>query len=149
MNDDEFQDIQRLIRLKRHESPGEGFTEEFLKHFHQRQREEKSRQTSLERFWESLSMRFEELFNPRWALAGAAAALVLLAAWLFMPAGSGDGSQIAKDQPKAKSDAADDPLKAVKDPNAVPVNGQGSDSAKGPSKATQAVHDGTPGTLGR
>lgn len=147
MNDDEFQDIQRLIRLKRHESPGEGFTEEFLKRFHQRQREEKSRQTSLERLWEGLSMRFEELFNPRWALAGAAAALVLLGAWLFMPAGSGDGSHIAKDQPKAKSDAADDPLKAVKDPNAVPVSGQGSE-AKDPNKATQAVHDGTPGTLG-
>ena len=31
MHDDEFEAIRKLMRLKRHETPGEGFTEDFLK----------------------------------------------------------------------------------------------------------------------
>ena len=38
--DDEFQDLQRLLRLKRHETPPPAYFEDFMAEFHRRQREE-------------------------------------------------------------------------------------------------------------
>ena len=38
--DDEFQDLQRLLRLKRHEAPPPAYFEDFMAEFHRRQREE-------------------------------------------------------------------------------------------------------------
>ena len=38
--DDEFQDLQRLLRLKRHEVPPPAYFEDFMAEFHRRQREE-------------------------------------------------------------------------------------------------------------
>ena len=79
----EFENIQRLMRLKRFEQPEEGFTEKFLKEFHQRQREEMLRQSSLQLFWERASTWWNNLMVPKWALATATAAVCLMSVWLF------------------------------------------------------------------
>ncbi len=71
----EFEDIQRLIRLKRFEQPEEGFTEDFLQKFHQRQRAEMLKQSSLELLWERATTWWGNLFVPKWGMAAAAMAV--------------------------------------------------------------------------
>lgn len=79
----EFEDIQRLIRLKRFEQPGEGFTEDFLRDFHQRQRAEMLRQSSLELMWERTTTWWSNLLVPKWGMVGAAAAVCLMSIWII------------------------------------------------------------------
>ena len=82
MHDDEFEAIRKLMRLKRHEKPGEGFTEDFLKEFHRRQQEADQRQTGLDRFLQMLGDKFDAFLNPKWGLAAAAAVVALVAVFL-------------------------------------------------------------------
>jgi hypothetical protein len=84
MHDDEFEAIRKLIRLKRHENPGEGFTEDFLREFHRRKREVHQGQSRFTHVLEGLGDRFEALLRPKWSFAAAAAAafIVLLAVFL-------------------------------------------------------------------
>ncbi len=109
MNDeDQFKDIQRLIRLKRHESPGEAFAEEFLKNFHQRQREEMLNKSSMALFFERISTRFDAWLSPKWALAGAFAAVTVIAGILYSfnaPAAVGVANQT--EPSKSSADPAD------------------------------------------
>ncbi len=74
----EFEDIQRLIRLKRFEQPGEGFTEDFLRDFHQRQRADMLQQSSLELMWERTTTWWNNLLVPKWGMVGAAAAVCFM-----------------------------------------------------------------------
>lgn len=76
----EFEDIQRLIRLKRFENPGEDFVEDFVTQFRERQRSELLRQSARGLLWERVSTYFEDLVSPKWALAGATACVALIAA---------------------------------------------------------------------
>jgi hypothetical protein len=88
----EFQEIQRLIRLKRFETPGEDFVEDFVNQFRERQRSELLRQSARGLLWERVNTYFEHLMAPRWAMAGATAALCFLGTWAglsFMGGGSG------------------------------------------------------------
>ena len=77
----EFQDIQRLIRLKRFETPGEDFVEDFVSQFRERQRSEMLRQSARGLLWERVTTYFEHLISPKWATAGATAAVCLLGSW--------------------------------------------------------------------
>lgn len=79
----EFEDIQRLIRLKRFEQPDESFTEDFLREFHQRQREEMLKRSSVELFWERATTWWNNILAPKWSLAGVAAAACIAGVWLF------------------------------------------------------------------
>jgi len=79
----EFENIQRLIRLKRFEQPGEGFTEDFLRQFHQRQRAEMLKQSSLELLWERATTWWNHLTAPKWGFAAAAAAACITGIWLI------------------------------------------------------------------
>lgn len=79
----EFEDIQRLIRLKRFEQPGEGFTEDFLRQFHQRQRAEMLKQSSLELFLERVNTWWNHLTAPKWGLAAAALGVCATGIWLI------------------------------------------------------------------
>jgi hypothetical protein len=79
----EFENIQKLIRLKRFENPGEGFTEEFLREFHQRQRAEMLRKSSVELLGERVLTWWNHLTVPKWTLATAAACVCLGGVWLF------------------------------------------------------------------
>ena len=79
MHDDEFEAIRKLMRLKRHETPGEGFTEDFLREFHRRQQQVAQRQSGLDRFLQMLGDKFESFLNPKFGLAAAAAVIALVA----------------------------------------------------------------------
>lgn len=95
MHDDEFEAIRKLMRLKRHETPGEGFTEDFLREFHRRQQEVAQRQSGLDRFLQMLGDKFESFLNPKWGLAAAAAVIALVAVFL----NGLNGSAPASNQP--------------------------------------------------
>jgi len=84
----EFEDIQRLIRLKRFEQPSEGFTEDFLQQFHQRQRAEMLKQSSLELFWERATTWWGNLLVPKWGMAAAAVAVCASGVWMFSQIGN-------------------------------------------------------------
>jgi hypothetical protein len=91
----EFEDIQRLIRLKRHEQPPPGFVEEFVSSFQERQRSELLRNSARGLLWERVTTYMEGLLNPKWAWAGATAAAVLGLGVMLRPASTGAG-QIAQ-----------------------------------------------------
>jgi len=81
---DEFEDIQRLIRLKRHEAPDEGFTEQLLTQLHRRMREDMLKKSSLELLMERITTRFESWVNPpRLAFAAVAAVVVAGGLWFY------------------------------------------------------------------
>lgn len=77
--------VQQLLRLKRHETPGEDFVEDFLKTFNERQRSELLKQSARGLLWERLTTYWDNRVSSKWALAGAAAVLVLGLAWTQMP----------------------------------------------------------------
>lgn len=79
----EFEDIQRLIRLKRFEQPEEGFTDSFLRQFHQRQRAEMLQQSSLELFWERVATWWSNLLVPKWGMVAAAVSVCAMSLWLM------------------------------------------------------------------
>lgn len=74
-------DIQDLIRLKRHEQPEEGYFDDFLTEFQQRQRSEMLNTSARGLFFERVKARFSELGAFKWVagagLAYAAVALML------------------------------------------------------------------------
>jgi len=72
-------DIQKLLRLKRHEQPPPEYFEEFLREFHCRQREELLRQPLWRIAIERAQAFFGELALPRVAYAGATAAVLISA----------------------------------------------------------------------
>ncbi len=74
--DDEFKELQTLLRLKKYEQPPQGFEsygERFLKEFHRRQRWESSQKTGLAALWASIAGFLEEFTVPRYAYAAALA----------------------------------------------------------------------------
>jgi len=79
----EFENIQRLIRLKRFEQPEEGFTETFLQQFHQRQRAEMLQQSSLELLQERVATWWNHLLVPKWGLVAAAVSVCAMSLWLL------------------------------------------------------------------
>jgi hypothetical protein len=77
----EFEDIQRLIRLKRFETPGEDFVEDFVSQFRERQRSEMLRQSARGLLWERVTTYFEHLISPKWTTAAATACVCLMGSW--------------------------------------------------------------------
>jgi hypothetical protein len=77
----EFDKLQRLIQLKRYETPGEDFVEDFLTRFHQRQRAELLRQSARSLLWERVATYWENLVSPRWTAAAVTACVAVVAAW--------------------------------------------------------------------
>ncbi|WP_395752117.1 hypothetical protein [Prosthecobacter sp.] len=92
----EFENIQRLIRLKRYEQPEEGFTENFLQQFHERQRAELLKQSSLELLTERFSTWWSHLLVPKWSLATAALAICSVCAWMLSRPGETSGAAITE-----------------------------------------------------
>lgn len=81
---DKEEQLQRLLRLKRHEQPPEGFAEEFLAEFQRRQRTDIVRRSALSIVWERLGVWAEGLRRPAviWSAAGVYAA-IMLTLWLL------------------------------------------------------------------
>ena len=97
MND--FENLQRLMRLKRHERPAEDFVEDFLSRFKERQRAELLRQSARGLLWERLGTLLGDFISPRWTTAGATAAIAVAAAWTtfgIVGGGRSDGPAYAE-----------------------------------------------------
>ena len=72
--------IENLLALKRHERPEEGYWQDFLCEFHQRQREQAAMKSAFTDFFGRISAWFADLGPSKWAygagLAYAAATVV-------------------------------------------------------------------------
>lgn len=90
----EFEDVQNLIRLKRHEQPSENFVEDFLVSFHQRQRVEMLNQSARGLLWERVTTYFDGLFAPKLSWAGAMA-IGAVGMFAVINAGSPQGAALA------------------------------------------------------
>lgn len=91
MNDD-FEEVRKLVSLKRYEQPPEDFVDDFLVEFHQRQRQELLKRSSLSLLWERVLTYFEGWSAPSWGMAGAAAmAFVAAVTWISSPGDQGRG----------------------------------------------------------
>ena len=98
----EFDQIQQLIRLKRHEQPSPDFVDDFVRTFHQRQRAELLQQSARGLLWERITTYFEDLMTPKhgWAFASALAVAALV--FTLKPTDTGKG-QIVSSKPGAAS----------------------------------------------
>lgn len=85
MNQSQEEDIQKLIRLKRYESPPEEYFEDFLEEFQSRQRGELLQQSSLGLFKERLGTWFRELGSVKWVAGAGVAYAGVMAAVLLWP----------------------------------------------------------------
>lgn len=81
---DSFEDTRKLIALKRYETPGEEYFENFLTEFHQRQRAEVLKLSA----WQLLRERFDTWLigwhGQRWLTAGAGAAFAAIVGTLVL-----------------------------------------------------------------
>jgi hypothetical protein len=85
------EDIQRLIRLKKYETPGDEYFQNFLEDFKERQRGEMLQQSARGLLFERVTMWFDELSGPRWLIPAGAAAAIALGIYAIRPASSGSG----------------------------------------------------------
>lgn len=76
---DDFTELQRLLRLKRHETPPEDFFEDFLRDFHEAQRGEMLKRSVWRIARDRLESLWPEMPVGRYAYAGSCAAALLVA----------------------------------------------------------------------
>ena len=80
----DFTEIQKLVALKRYETPSDEYFEDFLDEFHRRQRADLMNHSARSLFWERMVVWFRELGAVKYAYgAGLAYAAIMLAffAW--------------------------------------------------------------------
>jgi hypothetical protein len=88
----DLEDIQRLIGLKKYETPGDEYFQQFLEDFKDRQRGELLRQSARGLLFERVAMWFGEISTPRWLVpAGASAAALALGVYAFSPSRTENG----------------------------------------------------------
>ncbi len=96
MKEDETSDVQKLLRLKRYESPGEEYFEDFVSEFKDRQRSEMLQQSSVSLLTERASMWFNEIGPSKWLIPAGAAAAMAAGYVAFAPAKSEQSNQPAQ-----------------------------------------------------
>ncbi len=77
----DFENLQRIIRLKKYETPTEDFVEDFVARFRERQRSELLRQSARGLLWERCVTFWENMVSPKWTMAAVTAAVVAIASW--------------------------------------------------------------------
>ena len=86
MNNQDFQSVQQLISLKRHEQPDDAYFEELLEEFHRRQRQELLQHSSRSLFAERVGTWLASTSKWNYVMgAGAAYAAIFFAAMFFWP----------------------------------------------------------------
>lgn len=87
---DQEEKIQKLVRLKRHETPRDGYFEDFLEEFQKRQRSELLHRSSVSIFLERLGTWFREIGSVKWVAGAGAAYAALMIGILLWPRQSGN-----------------------------------------------------------
>ena len=85
MQDENFNEVQQLIGLKRHEQPDDAYFEEFLDEFHRRQRQELLQRSSRSLFAERISTWFSGTNKWNFVWGGGLAYALLLLAFVLWP----------------------------------------------------------------
>ena len=102
-------DIKKLLRLKKYETPGEDYFAGFVEEFKERQRTDMMKHSSRELFTERFSMWFQELGNAKWLLpAGAAATAAAITLAVLPGTDQSSGTVAAKKSATEKPEAAGD-----------------------------------------
>ena len=86
--------LQRLIALKRFEQPPEGFVDDFLVKFHERQRADLMKQSLRDLIMERIEGFFQRLSPPQLAMASVAVVLALVGVMSWLPSGT-PGASVA------------------------------------------------------
>lgn len=79
--------LENLLALKRHERPEEGYWQDFLCEFHQRQREQVVVKSSMVNFYSRVSAWFADLGPSKWAYGAGLAYATVTIAFFLMPKG--------------------------------------------------------------
>ncbi len=78
-------ELENLLALKRDERPEEGYWQDFLCEFHQRQRERATRRSKLGVLWSQLSAGFADLGPSKWVYGAGLAYAALTVAFFLTP----------------------------------------------------------------
>lgn len=81
----DFEDLQKLLRLKRYERPPDGYFERFAEEFKERQRSEMLRQSARGLLVERVSTWIWTSGTKRWLYAGGATSTLLAAGYVWNP----------------------------------------------------------------
>jgi hypothetical protein len=84
---EDVSDIQRLIRLKRHEQPPENFVDHFMEEFVRRQRAQHLKRSCFSSILEDIYFFLGSWSIPQWTLASATAAIVVGLYFMSTPGG--------------------------------------------------------------
>lgn len=82
-----IEQIGSLLALKREERPEEGYWQDFLCEFHQRQREDARKRRTFAGVWERTTDWFSELGGAKWLYGAGLAYATFMAALLVIPRG--------------------------------------------------------------
>ncbi len=88
--------VQKLIALKRYEQPPEGYFDDFLSEFQQRQREELLQRSAISLGWERFLTWFSEVGWSKWILGGGLAYAALMLVFVIVK-----GKPVAPAPPEA------------------------------------------------
>lgn len=107
------EDVQRLLRLKRYETPGEEYFKQFAEDLKERQRGELLQSSTRSLFAERVALWVDELSPNRWAIpataTACAAALSIGAFVMLKPDGSATTGEMIADSAPAASALPDFP----------------------------------------
>ncbi len=81
--------VQKIVSLKRYETPRDGYFEDFLEEFQQRQRGELLQKSSTSLFLERVGTWFREVGSIKWVAGAGVAYAAVMVAILMWPAGPG------------------------------------------------------------
>lgn len=97
----EHEDVQRLIRLKKYETPGEEYFQNFAESLKDRQRSEMLKRSSAGIFAERLQVWFEETHGAKWLIPAGAAAAIAAGVFVSLPVNENIGKTVAESGPTA------------------------------------------------
>jgi len=81
--------ISKIVSLKRYETPRDGYFEDFLVEFQERQRGELLQKSSMSLFFERVATWFREMSSLKWVAGAGVAYAALMLGILLWPAGPG------------------------------------------------------------
>lgn len=79
------EEVQKLVRLKRYETPREDYFEDFLSEFQERQRAELLKRSSRSLFIERVGTTLRQVSSVKWVALGSVAYATIMAGIFFTP----------------------------------------------------------------